>query len=221
MDRKKLNLLIVEDHQIVRLALEKLLESIDWLSIIGCVSDGQAAVEEVLRLRPQLVAMDLGLPVLDGIEATRAIKAAAPDVRVLILTAHESDEFVFAALAAGADGYCIKNTSAKELEVALHVISTGACWLDPQIAQKVLSAVQPATPHRSHFSSHSKFGLTPRELEILNLIVEGMSNQQIAQHLFISPETVKTHISHIFEKLMVSDRTEAAVKAMREGLSHN
>lgn len=206
----KIRILVVEDHQIVLAALKSLFEKTEEIDVLAYAMDGQEALDKVLELQPDLVLMDIGLPELDGIEVTRRIKSALPATRVLILTAYENDDFLFASLAAGADGYCLKTTGLKDLRVAIHAISQGAGWLDPLIARRVLASAKQPAP------KVSKYGLSSRELEVLELLVQGASNKEIAETLLISVETVKTHVRHILEKLMVADRTQAALKAVEE-----
>jgi DNA-binding NarL/FixJ family response regulator len=155
---------------------------------------------------------------MNGIDATHEIKKAQPDIRIIMLTTHESDEDVFAALGAGADAYCLKTIETAELGAVLKTVSTGAAWLDPAIARRVLRSVQPAPTKSGNQSFGLVTNLSPRELEVLGLVVEGLSNQQMAQRLVVSNDTIKSHMRHIMEKLLVSDRTQAAVKALKMGL---
>ena len=219
--QEQISLLIVEDHQIIRTAIERYLKQLPSLQMMGVATDGSAAVEMALRLKPNVILMDIGLPLLDGIEATRKIKAALPAVRVLILTAFDDDDTVFAALAAGADGYCLKTTPLAELVRAIHSVANGAAWLDRGIAKKVLANTSIAHLTDTQLSKKQRphqFRLTLRELEVLELMVKGRSNQEIASELAIALETAKSHVSSIMQKLVVSDRTQAAVKALREGM---
>jgi two-component system, NarL family, response regulator LiaR len=212
-----ITILIVEDQLIARLGLRLILEQVGDFKIVGEAEDGHTAVTSALELAPSVVLMDIVLPGIDGIEATKQIKAGAPGVRVLMLTSHERDDDVFAALGAGADGYCLKTVSAEQLVLAIRAVADGVAWLDAGIARRVLQGSLKSTSAPSP-AQKSKFALSQRELEVLQLIVDGMSNQEIADRLVLSSETIKTHIRHIMEKLTVSDRTQAAVKALREGL---
>jgi NarL family two-component system response regulator LiaR len=169
-------------------------------------------------LRPAIVLMDIGLPKVDGIEATQQVKKALPETRILMFSSADEEDVVFAALAAGADGYCLKSISGEQLEVAIRAILSGAAWLDPAIAAKVLTRAGGKVDSASASGQKGKFALSPREIEVLELLVNGSSNREIADALVVSQETVKTHMRHIMEKLAVSDRTQAAVKAMRENL---
>jgi DNA-binding NarL/FixJ family response regulator len=169
-------------------------------------------------LNPDVVLMDLAMPVMNGIDATQEIKKTQPHIRIIMLTTHESDEDVFAALGAGADAYCLKTIDTSELAVVLKTVANGAAWLDPAIARRVLRNVQPAPTKSGNQSVGLVTNLSPRELEVLGLVVEGLSNQEMAQKLFVSNDTIKSHMRHIMEKLLVSDRTQAAVKALKMGL---
>jgi DNA-binding NarL/FixJ family response regulator len=224
------SILIVEDHEFTRMGLKLSLEQISGLNIVGEAADGEEGLRKVKELSPQVVLMDVEMPVMDGIESTRQIKEAAPDVRVIMLTSHKSDQTIFAALSAGANGYCLKNINAQQLAAVIRMVAEGAAWLDPGIANRVLSAyashdsqsqaaaaaaAAPKAPVKQHKTSIT---LSPRETEVLRLVADGLSNQKIAEKLGLGLETVKTHMRHIMEKLAVSDRTEAAVKAMKQGI---
>ena len=223
MSEELINVLIVEDHEITRVGLKLTLGQIQGISVIGEAEDGRSAVQQVVELQPQVVLMDIGLPMIDGIEATSQIKAQAPSTRIIMLTSHDNDRDIFAALGAGADGYCLKEVSSNQLALAIKTVADGAAWLDPGIASRVLRASAMSAPAQTpeQLASKQQAGnarLSQREIEVLNLVVEGLSNQEIAEKLFLSVETIKTHMRHIMEKLAVSDRTQAAVKAMRQGL---
>ena len=214
------SVLIVEDHHISLCGIRMILEEQPHFTVIGEAVDGKSAVEMALKLKPELIIMDIGLPELDGIEATQQIKAALPTTRVIILTSHDQDDDVFAALAAGADGYCLKDISCDQIVAVAEAVVAGNAWLDPRMAKRVLKTVSGDAPTPTQPET-KPFGLTNRELEVLELIVAGSTNQQIATALFVSMETVKTHVRHIMEKLCVSDRTQAAVKGVRQGLGRS
>lgn len=206
-----LRILIVEDDPVMRLGLEHLLEDYRQLQIIDQVEDGYSGIEAALKLKPDLVIMDIGLPRLDGIAATQEIKANLPLVRVMMLTSHKSEQEIIAALSSGADGYCVKGLGLEKFVMAIACIQDGATYLDPQIAQCVIKNLQPAV------YAKRVNPLSERELEVLELIVEGRSNPEIAQMLHISLSTVKAHIRSIMNKLAVDDRVQAAVVALRSG----
>lgn len=207
--------LIVDDYEITRTGLRLTLEQQGQIQVVGEAGDGRTAVSKTLELSPDVVVMDLGLPILDGIEATREIKDRVPNTNVIILTSHNREEDVFASLAAGANGYCLKDISCEQLSIAIVAVSKGVAWLDPLIAQQVLQASSSPTPTKV---CHNQYSLSERELQVLSLVVDGLSNQEIAKRLFLSPDTIKSHMRKIMEKLAVSDRTQAAVKALRQGM---
>jgi DNA-binding NarL/FixJ family response regulator len=209
-----LKLLIVDDDPMMRLGLTTALGNQDDLDILGEAADGQQGIEQVAILRPDVVLMDVGMPGIDGIEATQAIKAQSPEIRVVMLTSHRDETEIIAALSSGADAYCIKGTDVEALASAIRVAASGAAYLDPQIARKVM---QNLTPSRSK-AQRGEGLLSDRELEVLELIVEGFSNTEIGQKLYLSPNTVKTYVKGIMNKLVVSDRVQAAVAAVRRGL---
>jgi NarL family two-component system response regulator LiaR len=216
-EAESIKIYLAEDHEITRVGLKLTLETIPGFSVIGEAADGKQAVVEVDKAQPDVVLMDIGLPILDGIDATRIIKERHAKIRVIMLTSHESDRDIFAALGAGADGYCLKEVSGPRLAMAIRAVHDGAAWLDPSIASRVLKACAQVTP-QAPAKPTGDSTLSQREIEVLRLVVEGMSNQEIASRLSLSIETVKTHMRHIMEKLAVDDRTQAAVKALREGL---
>ncbi len=218
---KTVKVLVVDDHEITRRGLAVLLSTLPGIKVVGEAADGQAAVTSALTLRPTVILMDIGLPVCDGIEATRQIKKGVPETRTLMFTSHDQDTDIFASLAAGADGYCLKDISAYNLEIAIKTVATGGAWLDPGIARRVLRACGHAAASETtavRVSAENTFNLSPRELDVLGAIVDGNSNHEIANHFGLSEDTVKTHVRRILDKLRVSDRTEAAVKAIRYGI---
>jgi NarL family two-component system response regulator LiaR len=222
VEAPKISIFIAEDHEITRVGLRLTLENVPGFSVVGEAADGKTTVKKVAELKPQIVLMDIGLPLMDGIDATTKIKQEVPGTRVIMLTSHDHDRDIFAALGAGADGYCLKEVSGSQLVMAIRAVADGVAWLAPGVAGRVLRACASASPapgtEASAKPSTLASPLSQRELEVLKLVVEGLSNQEIADKLILSVETVKTHMRHIMEKLAVSDRTQAAVKAMREGL---
>ncbi|CAN5590048.1 response regulator transcription factor [soil metagenome] len=216
-----INIFIAEDHEITRVGLRLTLEHVPGFAVVGEAADGKMTVKKVAELKPHVVLMDIGLPLMDGIDATTKIKQEVPGTRVIMLTSHDNDRDIFAALGAGADGYCLKEVSGAQLVMAIRAVADGVAWLAPGVASRVLRACATASPVPGETSAKANSLASPlsqRELEVLKLVVEGLSNQEIADKLILSVETVKTHMRHIMEKLAVSDRTQAAVKAMREGL---
>jgi DNA-binding NarL/FixJ family response regulator len=217
---KSIRILIVEDQEIARVGLRVTLEQIPGLEVVGEAADGQSAVRQAASLRPQIILMDVGMPIMNGIDATTEIKKDIPEARVIMLTTHDSDQDVFAAMGAGADGYCMKSISKEQLAAAIRTVAEGAAWLDPAIANRVLraSVAGPASVVQPGNTVGGGALLSAREKEVLELLVEGLSNQEMADRLVVGIETIKTHMRHIMEKLLVSDRTQAAIKAMKEGL---
>lgn len=207
-----LRILIVEDDPMMQLGLEQSLEDYPQLTIVGQASDGYLGVESALKLKPDVIVMDIGLPRMDGIEATQRIKAELPEIRIVMLTSHTSENEVIAALSSGADAYCIKGTNVDRLLAAISAAQEGATYLDPQIARRVIENLKPPSP------PNNVGQLSQRETEVLKLMVEGYSNPEIAAALYLSPNTVKTHIRGIMNKLAVDDRVQAAVVALRSGL---
>jgi NarL family two-component system response regulator LiaR len=209
-----MRVLIVEDDPMMQLGLEQSLASYSNIEIVGRVDDGYLAVEEALKLKPDIIVMDIGLPRLDGIAATQQIKATLKEVRVVMLTSHTTENEVIGALSSGADAYCVKGTSVDRLLAAIAAAQEGASYLDPQVARRVLDHLKP--PTQTDVTAVGQ--LSQRELEVLKLMVEGHSNPQIAAALYLSPNTVKTHVRGIMNKLAVDDRVQAAVVALRAGI---
>lgn len=224
-EKKMINVLLVEDHTMTRMGLQLVLDKADGIVLIGEAENGEEGVLKAIELKPDVILMDIGLPVIDGIEATQQIKNKNLDCKVLVFTSRDSEEDVFAALGAGADAYCMKGASPEQLTSAIKAVNEGAAWLDPAIARTVLDVInsaksgklQPVEIEKKPKSSLAGL-LTERELEVLQLIVEGLSNPQIAERLYITRATAKAHVHSILQKLCVDDRTQAAVTAMREGL---
>ncbi|MBF2078385.1 MAG: response regulator transcription factor [Synechococcales cyanobacterium T60_A2020_003] len=210
----KAKVLIVEDDPMMQLGLEQSLSTCETIEVVGKAEDGYTAVELAQKLHPDIVVMDIGLPRLDGIAATQQIKTALPDTHVVMLTSHTSETEVIGALSSGADGYCVKGTSVESLVAAITAAQEGASYLDPQVARLVMDHLkQPASSEPALIGQ-----LSQRELEVLTLMVEGRSNTEIAAELYLSPNTVKTHVRGIMNKLAVDDRVQAAVVALRAGL---
>ena len=211
-DLPTLRILIVEDDPMMQLGLTQALEDYPHFTIVGQASDGYAGVEKALALKPDVIVMDIGLPRLDGIAATQQIRAKLPDTRIVVLTSHTSETEIIAALSSGADAYCVKGADVERLVTAIAAAQEGAVYLDPKIARRVIEHLQPPT-------ITTPIGqLSARELDVLKLIVEGYSNPEIANALYLSPNTIKTHIRGIMNKLAVDDRVQAAVVALRAGL---
>ena len=206
--------LITDDHAIVRKGIRALLATEIDIEVVGEAGDGAEAVAQARALRPDVVLMDLVMPKVDGIEATRQITAELPGVRVLVLTSFAADDKVFPAIKAGALGYLLKDTGPHELVRAIHQVHRGQPSLDASVASKVLYEL--AHPVKAPPTSDP---LTGRELEVLRLVAQGMSNREIAERLVITDLTVSTHVSNVLSKLHLASRTQAALFALKEGLA--
>jgi two-component system response regulator NreC len=213
---RKIRILLADDHTILRAGLKMMLNAQSDMEVVGEAQDGRYALHEAQRLLPDIVLMDITMPDLSGIEATKQIKKLLPDVKVLILTMHEHDEYVFQALRAGASGYMLKEAADTELITALHVIQSGQFYLSPTAQSVVVGDYLQRVRTGEEKDSYST--LTEREREILKLVAEGYTNNQIAERLVISPKTVDTHRTHIMDKLNLHSRAELVKYAMRRGL---
>ena len=218
---EKIRLLMVEDHKLLRVGLKAIFDEYPTLQVVGEAEDGQTAVQLAKDLKPDIILMDIGLPVMDGIEATRKIKEVMPEVRIIMLTSHSDENEVMQSLAAGASAYAMKDIKTDYLIMVIQSVNEGAIWLDPAIAKMVMeknpALLQGKPQSRASFKADHA-NLTEREYEVLKLVVEGKSNSEIAQTLSISEHTAKAHVCNIIQKLVVDDRTQAAVKAIKEGL---
>ena len=205
---------ITDDHPIVRRGIKQLLDTEAGIEVVGEATNGREAIADMDKLKPDIILMDLVMPVMDGIEAIRQIKAGHPSIQILVLTSFATDDKVFPAIKAGALGYLIKDTGPDELVRAIRQVHQGQLTLHPSIAQKLLKELtltseQPPSPDP----------LTEREVDVLKLIARGLSNQEIAETLVVSIATVYTHVSKILDKLHLASRTQAALYALREGLA--
>ncbi|HEY9886295.1 MAG TPA: response regulator transcription factor [Vampirovibrionales bacterium] len=218
MSKKPFNVLIAEDHELSRVGLKMSLEGNPVVKVVGEAISGDVALTRAQELKPDIILMDIGMPVMDGIEATKKVKELVPGIKVIMLTSHTEGEEVFASLAAGAEAYCIKDIKLDRLIQVIEMVMEGAVWLDPAIAQLVLKTLPLKLPNKSQGGPTYSTNLTEREMEVLEKIVEGKSNKEIAADLFITIHTVKAHVCNIIQKLSVDDRTQAAVKALRDGL---
>jgi DNA-binding NarL/FixJ family response regulator len=205
--------LIVDDHAVVREGLRAFLQLQDWIEVAGEAGDGEEALEQALALRPDVILMDLVMPRLDGVAAMRELRARVPESRVIVLTSFLDDERLLPAIRTGAAGYLLKNAEPAELARAIRAAHGGETIIDPTVASRLVQAI--ADGRRSAADQ----ALTRREREVLELIARGRSNKRIAFELGISEKTVKTHVGHVLAKLGVSDRTQAALLAVREGLA--
>ena len=207
-----IRILITDDHAIVREGLRTLIRTEPGMEVIGEAADGVEAVEKACELKPDVILMDMVMPRMGGLEAIRKIKEQCPDARILVLTSFSDDETVFPAIKAGALGYLLKNTSPDILLRAIRDVHKGNSSISTDIANKLMSELQ----RRSDLPL-TEDPLTEREMDVLNLVAQGMTNQEIADQLVISEGTVRTHVSNILSKLHLANRTQSALYALREG----
>jgi two-component system, NarL family, response regulator LiaR len=205
-----ITVLIVDDHAVVRQGLRTFLDLQPDIKVVGEAADGTEALAQAQALLPDIILMDLVMPNQDGVSATRAITSAVPSSKVLVLTSFSEDEKVFASIKAGAHGYLMKDVLPPELVKAIRTVYRGEAQLHPEIARKLMNEFSTPVP------TAPKHDLTERELDVLRLIAQGKSNKEIAEDLILSEKTVKTHVSNILQKLHLSDRTQAAVYALKQ-----
>jgi DNA-binding NarL/FixJ family response regulator len=212
---ESLQILVADDSEAFRAGLSALLASVDGMTVVGEATHGDAAIAAALALQPDVVLMDINMPGRNGIEATRAIVSGAPHIAVLVLTMHEDDESVFAAVQAGARGYLVKGARQAELLRALRTVADGGAVFGPAIARRMIDFFAAATQATAAAAFPD---LTTREREILDLVARGRANAQIAEQLVLSTKTVRNHVSNIFTKIQVVDRAQAIVKAREAGI---
>lgn len=213
---QKIRVLLADDHTILRAGLRMMLDAQPDIEVVGEASDGRQALAEAQRLQPDVVLMDITMPEMNGIEATRQVKRALDSTRVLILTMHENEEYLFQVLRAGASGYILKEAASTELISAIRIVWAGRFYMSPSAQSMMVGDYLQRVRSGEERDSYS--ALTEREREILKLVAEGHTNNQIAERLFISPKTVDTHRTHIMDKLNLHSRAELVKYAMRRGL---
>jgi DNA-binding NarL/FixJ family response regulator len=206
---------LADDHAVVREGTKELLEREPDLEVIAEASDGREAVQLAIRERPDVVVMDFSMPQLNGIQATRQIKAVAPGIAILVLTAYDSDQYIIGFLEAGAAGYLLKDVHIDEVIKAIRAVHAGESVLHPAVARRVIDRF--VLPAEKRSAVDALDDLTEREMEVLRLAAKGMSNRQIAAELVISVRTVQTHLNNVFNKFGVGSRTEAVIYALRKG----
>jgi DNA-binding NarL/FixJ family response regulator len=214
---EQVRVVLVDDDDLMRAGLRSVLSSDETIDVVGEAGDGREAVERIRELSPDLVLMDIRMPDLDGISATREVLATSADVKVVVLTTFEEDDYIFDALSAGASGFLLKRTQPEELIAAIHTVAEGDSLLSPSVTRRVVDrmASQPA-PVRATARLDE---LTPREREVLELVARGLSNREIAEQFVIEESTVKTHVKRILMKLRLRDRVQAVVFAYENGLT--
>lgn len=211
----KKNLLIVEDHELTRFGLKTAFEDVDYIGVIYEAATAENALEIFKNNQIDLVIMDLGLPNMNGIDATKVIHDMNKDAKIIILTSHNDEKEVLNSLKAGANTYCSKEINLQRLVQVVQSVADGAAWFDPSIAHIVLQATTNTKMNTEPDTSYKNYDLTAREAQILKLMTEGFSNMEIAQHLVISVNTTKAHVASILQKLEVDDRLQAALKALK------
>lgn len=220
-----INVLLVEDHELYRMGLSMLLDKSDSINLVSEASDGVEGVKKAREFSPDVILMDIGMPNMDGIEATQRIKDFLPNAKILIFTSRDSEHDIFESFRAGADGYIMKGATPEQTISAIKAVSEGVGWIDPAIAKIVFNNLHRPSSN-AHISNEiimgkrdkNSYGLTERELDVLSLMVDGLTNPQIADKLVITRATAKAHVHSILQKLCASSRTQATVMAMKEGL---
>jgi DNA-binding NarL/FixJ family response regulator len=207
------SILIADDQTLFREGVARLLEGVEGIQVVGLAENGERAIELARAQKPDVVLMDIAMPKLDGIAATRAIRSERPQTRVLILTIYDSDQYLLQGLQAGANGYILKDATREELVRAIRVIAAGDSLLGPVVAKQLLSVF-----HRLAGEGAANDGLTEREVEVLKLLAAGRSSKEIGLQLDVSEKTVRNHVSNIYHKLHIHDRAQAVLYAIRTGL---
>lgn len=222
MQRKSVvSVVIVEDYKLTRVGLRSALNEYEHINVVSEAEDAEEGLKIIENVRPDVVLMDLGLPGMNGLEATMKLKEKFPSIKVIILTSHERGEEVIAALGAGANAYCLKDITPETLSEVIRNVADGACWVDPAVSSIALNFFpkpENVTLLQSTEVQDARSQLTERELEVLKHLVKGKSNTEIAKELIVSVHTAKAHVCSILQKLCVDDRVQAAVKAIKENI---
>lgn len=220
-EKKVITIAIIEDFKLTRVGLRCALNANDDINVVAESEDATEGLKQVERLKPDVILMDLGLPGMNGIEATIKVKEMLPSTKVIALTSHDREEEVIAALSSGASAYCLKDIDPTKLADVVRDVAEGVCWIDPMVAQMALNSF-PKVENIGFLSgksqSEGRVPLTEREFEVLKHLVSGKSNTEIAKELIVSVHTAKAHVCSILQKMCVNDRVQAAVKAVKEGM---
>jgi DNA-binding NarL/FixJ family response regulator len=208
-----IKVMIVDDHNLVREGLKAVFSQGDEIEVVGEAGSGEQAIEMVDQVKPDVILMDISMPGMNGIQATKAIRDKHPDSKIVILTMLDQEGYVYEAIKAGATGYMLKSTSSDELVNAIQTVNEGKALLHPDATAQLLKEFVSLAQNKA-----KDYGLSNREMEVLQLLSEGKTNKEVAKALWISEQTVKTHVAHIFDKLGTSDRTETVAQALRTGL---
>ena len=215
---KKIRVMIADDHRVVREGLSAILETKEEIEIVGEAKDGGEAVEKARQLLPDVIVMDVSMPGMTGVEATRIIKRELPHIGIIALTMYEDQQYIFDLVRAGATGYLLKDSDSTEILAAIRPISKGESLIHPSVASKILVEFSLLSEGKGRRKSMLEHDLTEREITVLRLVADGKTNKEIANVLDLSEKTVKNHVRNIFHKLHVYDRTQAAILAIRKGI---
>ena len=215
---EKIKVLIADDHGVVREGLMAMLQAIDVVDVVGEAKNGQDAVEQTRKLLPDVILMDLRMPLMDGVEATRLIKREFPHIGIIALTMNEEQQHVFDLVRAGATGYLLKDSDSSQIVDAIRAIARGDSLIHPSVAGKILAEFSLLAENKAQMRSLVDHDLTEREITVLRLVASGQTNKEVANSLELSEKTIKNHLGNIFHKLHVYDRTQAAVLAIRRGI---
>ncbi|SHJ81168.1 response regulator [Paramaledivibacter caminithermalis] len=216
MEQNKIRILIVDDHSLMRQGLKQILEIEEDIEVVGLAVDGEEGLEKCIKLKPDVMLLDINMPNMNGIQTLRRIKDMGIETKVIMLTIHDDREYLFETVNIGAEGYVLKDAESSSLISAIRNVHCGESYIHPSLASEFVREYK--TRGADCEKEHSKNKLTRREYEVLTLIAEGLNNKEIAENLFISEKTVKNHVSNIFKKIDVNDRTQAAIYAFKHNI---